>query len=412
MWAFHRRPETRVLLTSYEADFAAEWGRKVRDTLTANAAVTSARVAPDSSSASRWHTTAGGGMFTSGVGGPLTGRGADVLLVDDPIKNAEEADSETYRQRAWDWWTTTALTRLEPGGVAIVIATRWHEDDLIGRIIENDRGVGAWTVVNIPAIADAGDVLGRAPGEPLWPQRYDLAALAAIKQSGGSRAWSAMFQGSPAAAEGARIKRAWLRYYTALPDRANLRFVQSWDATFKETADGSFVVGQVWAWQPGIAKRYLVDEVRFRGDFVDTIAAIKAMTAKHPTALKLIEEKANGSAILSAFRREGAGGFIAVGVDGKHGSKAARLDAVAPLYEAGDVVYPDPSVAPWIGDHVNELCSFPTAPHNDRVDAASQALSWMAGQYGMAQSVAARDVRPVPRASDLPAGALLRSPWG
>lgn len=411
-WFLHRWPQRRVMLGSYEADFAATWGRRVRNALTDahERGLTECEVSGDSASANRWDTTTGGGMVTAGVGGPFTGKGADLLLIDDPVKNAEEADSETLREKAWEWWTTTAYTRLEPGAVAIVTMTRWHEDDLAGRIIAND-GAGEWTVVRVPAVAEHGDPLGRKEGEALWPERYPREELDKIRAAIGSRAYGALYQGSPTSAEGNRIKRAWIRYYDTLPDHASLRWAQSWDATFKETEDGSFIVGQVWAWQPGIRFRYLVDEVRFRGDFVDTLDAIKRLTAKWPRATtRLIEEKANGAAILSSFKREGVGGLIPIAVDGKHGSKAARLDAVAPSYEAGDVLYPSPKACQWIDAHISEVCGFPTAPHNDRPDAASQFLSWVE-KSALGAGIGTATIRRRESTSALPAGFASNSPF-
>ena len=392
-WYLGTYPDRRVILASYEADFASSWGRQVRRDLDEHGReVYGVAVAGDSSAAHRWDIEGRrGGMQTAGVGGPMTGKGADLLIVDDPVKNSEEADSATLRDRAWGWWTSTAYTRLEPGAAAIVLMTRWHQDDLAGRILANDRE--AWRVVNLPAVAFGGDALGRDPGAALWPARYDADALARIKRGTSARVWSALYQGSPTPDEGGVIKRGWLRFYKELPSTPDMAFVQSWDATFKDTTDGSWVVGQVWAYRPSMGVRYLVDEVRFRGDFVDTLDAIRSLSAKHPRAtVRLIEEKANGSAILSVLKREGVSGVIPVQVDGKHGSKAARLSSVAPYFEAGDVLLPDPSVAPWIHDYVEELVSFPTGMADDRCDSTSQALSWIGERcqsYGAPTGVAA-----------------------
>lgn len=382
-WLAGTYPDKRVLLASYEADFAASWGRQVRRDIEEHGErVFGVRIAGDSSAANRWDVEGhAGGMQTAGVGGPLTGKGADCLIVDDPVKNSEEADSDAMRDRAWDWWASTAYTRLEPGASAIVVMTRWHQDDLAGRILANDSD--SWRVLNLPALAESGDPLGREPGAALWPERYDEAALERIRRSVGPRVWSALYQGRPTPDEGGIIKRGWIRHYDALPDVPNLRFVQSWDLTFKETAHGSWVVGQVWAYRPDFGTRWLVDEVRFRGDFVATLEAMDRLSAKHPRATtRLVEEKANGAAILATLKRRGVSGVIPIQVDGKHGSKAARLSSVAPLYEAGDVLYPSPRLAPWIHDHVEEMVSFPTGASDDRCDAASQALSWMAERSG------------------------------
>lgn len=198
VWYLDRFPSRRIILCSYEADFAASWGRKARDTIRANPDKLRVRIKTDTTAAARWETTAGGGMVTAGVGGPITGRGANVLVVDDPVKNAEEAESEITREAIWRWWTSTAYTRLEPGAAAVVVATRWHEDDLIGRLLlAAEEGGEEWEVINLPAIAEAGDPLGRPEGAALWPERYDVPDLARIRGAVQPYVWEALYQQHP-----------------------------------------------------------------------------------------------------------------------------------------------------------------------------------------------------------------------
>ena len=210
-WFAGMYPNKRVMLASYEADFAAGWGRKARAILEEWGHLFGVQVDPASRAANRWGILgASGGMQTAGAGGPLTGSGADILVVDDPIKNAEEAYSDTIRAKLWDWWLSTAYSRIEPGGVAIVLHTRWHEDDLIGRLIqEMENGGEAWEVINFPAIAEEHDVLGRKPGESLWPARYDESALERIKNTIGPYWWSSLYQQRPSPLEGGMFKREW-----------------------------------------------------------------------------------------------------------------------------------------------------------------------------------------------------------
>ncbi|NMA28428.1 MAG: terminase, large subunit, partial [Burkholderiales bacterium] len=158
VWYLNTWPERRIILATYGADFAADWGRRVRNTVQEHADSLRVRIAQDSAASNRWHTTAGGGMVAAGAGGPLTGRGADLFIIDDPIKTAEDAYSATWRERVWDWWTTTARTRLEPGASVVVLMTRWHDDDLAGRILRNAQESGdGWEVLNLPALAEEGD---------------------------------------------------------------------------------------------------------------------------------------------------------------------------------------------------------------------------------------------------------------
>ena len=216
-WYLGMFPDKRVILTAYEADFAATWGRRARDVLNEYGnTVFGIEVNNKSSAANRWDIKGhSGGMVTAGVGGPITGKGADILIIDDPVKNAEEANSQTYRDKTWEWYQSTAYTRLEPNGSIILIMTRWHEDDLAGRIlhqIEQDKGEH-WEIINLPAIAEDHDILGRNIGEPLWPGRYDLNELERIKYTTGSYWWSALYQQRPQPPEGGLLKRSWIKYY-------------------------------------------------------------------------------------------------------------------------------------------------------------------------------------------------------
>lgn len=202
-WWMGTFPGSRVVVASYEHNFAAWWGQQSRDLMEEwGPATFNCSVRNDSSARDEWGLTNGSTFLARGVGGPITGRGADLLVVDDPVKNAEEAFSPVLRQKAWDWWQSTVRTRVEPGGSIIVMATRWHRDDLLGRILANATDKTPWREIRIPAIAEENDAIGRAVGEPLWPSRYDAEALDQIRLDVGPYVWHALYQQSPRAEGG------------------------------------------------------------------------------------------------------------------------------------------------------------------------------------------------------------------
>lgn len=200
-WYLMNYPKLRLILASYAADFARGWGRKARDIVNEFAPLLSHRaiLSKITSAATDWETISGGGMASAGALGPLTGRGANALIVDDPIKNDKQALSATFRDQLWDWWQSTAETRIEPGGIAIVMATRWHKDDLSGRLLEQARKGDRAPVVHLhlPAIADDACILGRKEGEPLWPERWPIETLEERKRKLDAFWWNALYQGSP-----------------------------------------------------------------------------------------------------------------------------------------------------------------------------------------------------------------------
>lgn len=203
-WFLGRFPDKRVLLAAYGAGFARQWGRKARELLEEHGpSLFGVAVRGDLRSASEWGLVGReGGMVTSGVGGPMTGRGADLLIIDDPIKNSQQSDSETIRDSLWDWWQSTASTRIEPGGCAILIATRWNVDDLSGRLIRDSESGNGQKVsrLRLPALAEEHDVLGRSFGAALWPERYSSEYLERQRQALNPAWWQALYQQRPAAA--------------------------------------------------------------------------------------------------------------------------------------------------------------------------------------------------------------------
>ena len=226
IWFLVNWPAGRVGLASYAADFASDWGLRVRRTIEQTPEL-GIRVSKDRARAHDWQLEEGGSMMTAGVGGPFTGRGFDLLIIDDPIKNRAEANSATYRKHLWDWWTSTARTRLEPGGSIVILATRWHEDDLIGRLLNGPQGndefdagdvdLDEWQYIRLPALAEDDDPLGREEGEPLWPARYDARALAALRVELGPQDWAGLFQQRPTEYGGGLFKLHWWRYANPLP---------------------------------------------------------------------------------------------------------------------------------------------------------------------------------------------------
>lgn len=309
----------------------------------------------------------------AGVGGSITGMGADILTIDDPFKDRESANSPTIRGKVWDWFTSTAYTRLAPGGGAIIMCTRWHEDDLVGRLLRNAQtGEGEqYVLVNYPAIAEV-DEEHRKQGEALHPDRFPLDALERIRLSVGSRDWAALYQQRPVPDGGGLFKESWIRYYkqSELPARFDKMCI-SWDMTFKDSKHSDYVVGQVWGRRG--SSFYLIDQVRGQWDFVKTVSNFVSLANKHPEVTrKLVEDKANGPAVISALRKDVAG---IIPITPKE-SKEARASAVSTFWEAGNVYLPDPSTSLWVGrDFVPELLSFPAGVHDDQVDAMTQAIS-------------------------------------
>ncbi len=377
-WFIGKNPDRRVIEVSYGESLARRFGRANRRKIEEfGSTLFDICVAGDNASVSNWSIEGhDGGMISTGIGGPLSGEGADCLIIDDPVKNRQEADSLTYRDMLWDEYRNTLLTRLQPNASIVLILTRWHEDDLAGRVLENEGD--QWTVVKLPAEAEEDDPLGRAPGEMLWPE-FGFGHQWAEKKkiTVGSQVWNALYQQRPAPQEGALVKRSWWKYYIVVPAHFD-DIILSWDMTFKDekaAASGNpdYVVGQAWG-RVG-ADKYLLDQIRAQMDFPTTLKAVRSFKAKWRQASTiLIEDTANGPAIVSSLKHE-IPGIIPWPAQG---SKTERLSAVSPQIEAGNIYIPDPVVAGWISDYVEEFAVFPNGNHDDQVDATTQALRyWM-----------------------------------
>lgn len=373
-WLLAEHPERTVLLASYGADFAADWGRLARDSA-AEAGVVMRR---DVTSASHWLTAAGGGMKTDGVGGGISGRGTHCLIVDDPLKNAEEANSATYRRRLWDWWRSTATTRLEPGAAIVLIMTRWNEADLAGMILAESEAEGAerWRIISLPALAEAGDPLGRTEGDALWPERYPLPVLEATRQRLGTYWWSALYMQRPQAAEGGMFKRQWFAFIVAAPTFAER--VRYWDKA--GTADAGAYTAGVLMSRTAQGQFCVEDVVRGRWSALER-ERVMLVTAQRDAALYgnrvavWVEQEPGSGGLESAQATLRALAAYPVRADRPTGDKATRALPFAAQCEAGNVVL---VAAAWNGDYVDELCAFPTATYKDQVDASSGAFGKLA----------------------------------
>lgn len=392
-WLLTQNPDLRIVTASYGQGLANRNGRAIRNRITSHPEL-GLRIAPDNGAVHEW-TIDGheGGVLSVGVGAGVTGRAADLLIIDDPIKDRKEADSKTYRDNVWDWWTDAASARLAPGAPVVLILTRWHHDDLAGRLLALDGDAG-WELLNIPAQADHDsaegetDPLGREPGEFMVSARgRTTAQWEQRKRTAGSRTWASLYQGRPTPDTGNLFPTdAWSRYtqppWLVRADGARIvpevgrqddvELVQSWDFTFKDTKGSDYVVGQVWL-RRGV-DAFLLDQVRARMTFSESCQAMLDMTVRWPQAVaKFVEDKANGPAILNALRAR-VGGMIPVEPEG---SKYARAAAVTPLVEAGNVHLPDPMAVDgtaWVTDLTEEARDFPNGAHDDTVDALSQAV--------------------------------------
>lgn len=308
-----------------------------------------------------------GSMISRGIMSGITSNAADLIIIDDPIKNRMEADSETFRDRLWEEWQNTIKTRLSAGAKVIVIMTRWHEDDLAGRIIQGENSVKE---IRLPIEAEEDDVIGRTKGQALFPEiGKDDVWLKDFKDSyiktDGSRAWNALYQCRPSTEQGNIVKREWIKQYDILPIKNDFRVV-SVDATFKDESTSDFVAIQVWD-KIG-TNYYLAYRLKQRMGFIDTLKKLDELIPYYKPNATLIEDKANGSAIIEVLRKKYSN-VIALNPEG---GKIARLEAVSPIFESGNVYIPRNSE-----DYIEEVIKFPYAAHDDEVDSSSQALNYM-----------------------------------
>jgi predicted phage terminase large subunit-like protein len=388
LWVLAQDKSKAVVLTSYSDRLVRKNSKNVRNFIVTDGPKMGLSLARDSRSATQWKLhRERGGMYAVSIGGSLTGEPADLIIIDDPHKGAKEAESANQREDVWEWWLSTASARLGPGASVVMILTRWHEDDLAGRFMGAEDGK-VWKYINIPAQADHNpdkgetDLLGREPGEFMASARLrSTEQWEATKLRQSARNWNAMYQGRPSAASGNILHRQHWQYYEAplwTTDDTGACvctgdgdvLIQSWDMTFKSTQASDYVVGQVWLKRGPNA--YLLDQVRRRMTFTESVKAVEAMTAKWPqTNTKLIEDKANGTAVLDVLRARMPG---LTPITPKE-SKEARASAVAWAVEAHNVYLPAPGLAAWVDDLVEEAAAFPTGKHDDQVDALTQALN-------------------------------------
>lgn len=392
-------PDHEAVVASYEATFASLWGARVRDNMIEHGpTLWNLGVKPNQSAADDWRlsgTVDGrkvtGGMRTTGIGGGLIGRPMHLGIIDDPIKDAKQAMSATYRQSIWDWYQSVFSSRFQPETIVVLPMTRWHEDDIVGRLLENERD--EWYVLRLPALCENAedDALDRAVGEPLWPEKYDRNYLLGVQNRLDAYWWASMYQQRPAPVGGGIFKKEWWRFwkYSHMEDVGDFVHItvegeegtlapvitlpsqfddatQSWDLTFDSTS--SRVAGGAWKRRGG--NFFLIDETVGEWDFSQQIEALRRFTAAHNIARKLIEDKANARALFSMARYQIAG----ITLEPVVGDKETRARAISPLIKSGNVYLPHPSIAPWVWDYIDEMSNFPTGRYDDRVDQTAQAL--------------------------------------
>lgn len=396
-WYLGNWPDRHVLFASYEAAIAKKRGRETRDILErCGRQVFNVSIREDVSGASEWETTERGGMFTAGVRGPFTGRGGNLLIIDDPVKNQEEARSRTVQDNTLEWFKTTALTRVEDRGGIVLVMTRWSQGDLAGRLMDEEPD--EWTVLNLPALAEDDDPLGRRRGEPLWPEKFPVHELEKIRATQGPTWFAAMYQGRPVPEGGAVFKREYFKYAVDEPDawvlqdtngtrrvpKADCSVYHTMDtaATEKELSD--YTVIATWALTPQ-RDLILTDLVRVRVEAALHRNLVLGVLARHGGVV-YVEQVTFGLVLIQTLRNEG------VPIRGLKADrdKVSRSRVAEAAYSVGKVYHV--RNAQWLPDAERELLDFPNGAHDDIADAVSYGA--IMRQYAPDQHATGLDLNP------------------
>jgi predicted phage terminase large subunit-like protein len=367
-WMMGREPRLKIIQTSHTAELAQRFGRKVRnliDTQDYQNIFPGMELSADSKAAGRWETNAGGEYFSAGVGGAITGRGADLLIIDDP-HSEQDALSATALENAWEWYSSGPRQRLQPGGSIVIVMTRWNTKDITGELIKSQGQPKAdqWEVIEFPAIMPS--------DKPVWPEYWEKEELESVKASISIAKWNAQWQQNPTAEEGAIIKREWWQTWEKSQMPGLMHVIQSYDTAFskKETADYSAIT--TWGiFMPDerTPNIILLDMKKGRWDFPEMKEiAYDSYKYWEPESV-VIEAKATGMPLTQELRMRGIP--VINFTPSKGNDKLSRVNAVAPLFQSGVVWAPDEV---WAEEVIEECAAFPYGEHDDLVDSMTQAL--------------------------------------
>lgn len=368
LWVMENFSGKQIVISSYGADLSTDFGRKIRDILTDpnNAELLSSRIRSDSKRLAKFQLLDNTSVTSVGLGGPITGRGADILLIDDYIKEIKEAMSQAHRDYVYDWFTTTAMSRLEPGATVIIIATRWHRDDLIGRLLRDFSD--EWEYIRIPAIAEAGDPFGREVGEPLFPERQPLERLQEQRRLNGSFFFNAIYQQNPQAEEDKKADKAWLQPVTTVHRPEEYMWARIWDMA-GTYGDGDYTSGMLLGHHPTTKRNVIQNVLRKRMGPKDTKELVR-MTAeldgRHVPVIIEQEPGSSGKAVVEHYRDDVLPEFQVFASPAVQ-TKYVRAHPALAAAEAGKVDYLAEQA--WNKNFLDEFDNFPddTVP-NDQVD--------------------------------------------
>jgi predicted phage terminase large subunit-like protein len=367
-WMMGRNPKLKIIQTTHTAELSYNFGRKVRGLFDQDEfqdVFPDVTLSQDSKAAGRFNTNKGGEYFAAGVGGAITGRGADLLIIDDP-HSEQDALSTTAMDNAYEWYTSGPRQRLQPGGAIVVVMTRWSTKDLTGKLMnaQSDSKADQWEVIEFPAVLN---------DKPMWPQFWNLDELEGVKASLSEQKWQAQWQQKPVSEEGSIIKREWWKMWPRDDIPPLMHVIQSYDTAFskKETADFSAITtwGVFKPVEHGPPHIILLKARKGRWDFPELKEiALEEYKYWEPETI-LIEAKASGMPLTQELRQVGIP--VVTYTPSKGNDKHVRVNSVAPLFEAGQVWTPDER---WAEEVIEECAAFPYGDHDDLVDSTTQAL--------------------------------------
>lgn len=353
-------PDKKVAIGAYNHTFATDFSRSIRRILAERINF------GEKNSANHWETLEGGSLMAVGVGVGVAGRGFNLLTIDDPIRNYEEAYSQTYRNRVWNWYLNDIITRLEPDGSIILTMAAWHYDDLVGRILASDDAKN-WIVIKIPAIAKENDILGRKEGEALWSERFDIEKLQEIRKNNPS-GFAALYQQSPEIDGGNIFKRSDFRYCSILPNFDYI--IQSIDGAWDIKEENHYSVCSTF----GVVKNnvYFIDMWRDKVRYYDFKQMLIGQYEKHKPMKQLIEDAASGKPAIQELLRDT---MLPIYPIKPSGSKEVRAHAVSSIIESG-CFYIYEGLHNKL-DFLDEMCAFPKGTNDDIVDTVTMALDYI-----------------------------------